>query len=79
MGRLTAQELTQYENDGYVMVPDVFDESDLEPVRRELTEVIHQAATQYCAEDRLSRMHEEEPFETRLTRLFGSVRRSCQR
>mgnify|MGYP001490090284 CR=1 FL=1 len=70
MDRLTAQELTQYENDGYVMVPDVFDESDLEPVRRELTEVIHQATTKYCAENRLSRTYEEESFETRLTRIF---------
>ena len=55
------------------MVPEVFTDADLEPVRRELTEVIHQTALRLVAEGQLSRTYEEEPFETRLTRIFAET------
>ena len=51
------------------MVPNVFSEADLIPVRREITEVIHETALRLVAEGKLSRSFEEEAFETRLTRI----------
>ena len=55
------------------MVPDVFRDADLEPVRRELTGVIHKTALRLVAEGKLSQTYEEEPFETRLTRIYSET------
>ena len=71
MSGLSAQQLEQYNTDGYVMVPDVFDVSDLEPLRQELTDVIHNASLKLHAEGQLSQLYDEEPFETRLIRLYS--------
>ena len=70
MSGLTAQELEQYRREGYVMVPDVFAVSELEPLRQELTDVIHDASLKLQAEGKLSQLYEAEPFETRLNRVY---------
>ncbi len=71
-GLIRAQK-SQFLEEGWVMVPDVLSDGDLEPVRRELTEVIHKTALRLVAEGKLSRTFEEEPFETRLTRIFAET------
>ena len=70
MPGFTDQELQQFKDEGYVVVPDVYDVADLEPLRDELTDVIHDKALELVAEGKLSRLYEEEPFERRLTRIF---------
>jgi phytanoyl-CoA hydroxylase len=70
---LTAAQEGQFREEGWVMVPDVFSEADLIPVRREITEVIHETALRLVAEGKLSRSYEEELFETRLTRIHAET------
>ena len=70
---LTDQELDFFHSEGYLMVPEVFSEGDLEPLREEFTEVIHQTAIQLHASGKLSRLYEEEPFERRLPRIFAET------
>jgi len=68
---LTADQLSQYETEGYTMVPDVFEPADLQPIREELTQLIHEAAVKLKAEGKVSILYQEEPFERRLTRLYA--------
>ncbi|MEE2658751.1 MAG: phytanoyl-CoA dioxygenase family protein [Candidatus Latescibacterota bacterium] len=70
---LTDAQKVQYFHEGWVMVSDIFTDVDLQPVRDEITAVIHGAAQRLIAEDKLSRSYEEEPFETRLTRIFAET------
>ena len=53
MSGLTFSQLQQYKEEGFVMVPDVFDSADIQPLRDELTEVIHAKALELCAEGKL--------------------------
>ena len=70
MQGLSRTQVGQYLEEGYLMVPDVFAPEDIQPLRDELTEVIHDKALELKAEGKLSRLYEEEPFERRLTRVF---------
>lgn len=70
MTRLTEAQRAQFETDGWVMVPDIFTPSDLEPLRREIAQIVDDAARQLQAEGKLADTHADEGFETRLTRLL---------
>ena len=46
MAKLTDEQLAQFETEGYVMVPDVFEPHHLQPIRDELTQLIHDSAVE---------------------------------
>ena len=68
---LTAQQIEQFTELGYLMVPDVFTDDELQPLRDEITDVIDGAARRMLAEGKIRQTWEQEPFETRLTRLYN--------
>ena len=70
MRGLSQAQRQQYQEEGYVVMPDVFNAADMIPLREELTAVIHDKALDLIAEGALSQLYEEEPFERRLTRIF---------
>ncbi len=70
MPEFTDEQLRQFHDEGYVMVPGIYEPADIQSVRDELTAVIHECALQLIADGQLSRSYEEEPFERRLTRIF---------
>ena len=70
MRTLTPEKLAFFDREGYLMVPDVFAPADLEPLRRELTDLIHREALRLRAEKKIGQLYEDEPFERRLTRLY---------
>ena len=69
MHGLTAAQITQFHQEGYLMVPDVFDPAELEPVRQELAGVVDREARRAYEAGLLPQLYEDEPFETRLTRI----------
>lgn len=71
MNGLNTEQLHQYDEQGFVMVADVFEPADLQPLRDELTEVIHQSAVELKAAGKICSLYEDEPFERRLTRLVA--------
>ena len=73
MNALTERQVEFFRREGYLMVPDVFAPADLEPLRDEFTEVIHQTAVELQAAAKLSRLYEEEPFERRLSRIYAET------
>ncbi|NUP98550.1 MAG: phytanoyl-CoA dioxygenase family protein, partial [Armatimonadetes bacterium] len=66
---LAAAELAQFERDGYLLIPDLFDPAELQPLIREIEEVIDQQAARLLAEGLITDPFEGEGFLTRLTRL----------
>ena len=73
MSRLGPDQLEFFTREGYLVVPNLFPPAALEPLRAELTALIHREALRLQAEGRLARLYEEEPFERRLTRLHAEV------
>ena len=70
MNGLSEAQADQYARQGFVMVPDVFDPADLQPLCDELTDVIHYSAIELKAAGKISSLYEDEPFERRLTRIM---------
>lgn len=68
---LSAEEVRHFRDEGYLMVPDVFSVADVQPLRDEITAVLDAAARRLHAEGKIRSTHEDEPFETRLTRIFA--------
>jgi phytanoyl-CoA hydroxylase len=68
---LSAAQRTQFFEEGYVMAPELFTPADLEPLRQEIAAIIAATAQRLAAEGKITTLHAEEPFETRLTRLMA--------
>ena len=73
MSALADPQVEFFRREGYLMVPGVFAAADLEPLRDEFTEVIHQTAVELQAAGKLSRLYQEEPFERRLSRIYAET------
>ncbi|WP_308638785.1 phytanoyl-CoA dioxygenase family protein [Paenibacillus silvisoli] len=67
--RLTMEQVIRYQTEGYLIVPDVFSEADLQPVIEELEAEIDARARKAYAEGKITELHEDEPFEKRFTLL----------
>lgn len=63
---LSAEQQAFFEQEGYLVVEDVFTEADLQPVIEEITDAIDVRAKELIEEGELSRDYSELPFETRL-------------
>jgi phytanoyl-CoA hydroxylase len=68
---LSTDQVRQFCNEGYVVVPDLLRPPELEPLREEIAGIVDAAARQFLAEGRIADLRESEPFETRLTRLIA--------
>ncbi len=66
---LDAERLARFERDGYLVVPHLFTNADLQPVIDEITDEVDRRARALVASGELSRAYEEEGFETRLARI----------
>ena len=56
---LTAEQVKHFEDEGYLMVPDVFTEAELQPLRDEITAVIDEAARGLLAAGKISQTWED--------------------
>ena len=75
---LTREEVEQFEREGWVMKRKVFSRGDLEPIRDALTEIVHREALALKEKGMLDEIYEDEPFETRLTRIRYASHDACQ-
>ncbi len=65
----TPQQVSLFHEEGYVIIPDVFDPAELEPLRRELHLEIERKARQLKAEGKLVNLHEGLGFDQRLAAI----------
>jgi hypothetical protein len=68
--RLSRQQVAQFRDEGYVIVDDVFDPEDLEPIRLELEAEIGTAIDELVQSGRVTEAYPDEPFERRITRIY---------
>ncbi len=66
---LNADRLAQFERNGYLIVPDLFTDADLQPVIDEITGEVDLRARELVAAGELSRPYDEKNFETRLAHI----------
>jgi ectoine hydroxylase-related dioxygenase (phytanoyl-CoA dioxygenase family) len=67
---LSPSQVRFFQEEGYVIVPDVFDPAELEPVRREMHAEINGKARQLQAAGKLAQLHEEAGYGRQLSLIF---------
>jgi hypothetical protein len=67
---LTPSEISFFQKEGYLIVPDVFDPADLEPVRQELHREINRKARELKAEGILSDLHEDMDLDHQISAIY---------
>ena len=72
-GSLTAEQLSQYDEQGYLVLPRLLDEDDLAPVQAAMTEKVSLIAGGLLAHGLITDPLEALPFETRLAALFHGL------
>ncbi len=72
-GSLTTAEIAAYEAEGYLVLPDLLDDDDLEPARAAMMEKVDQMAADLVAAGLIPDPLVDEPFRTRLARLFDGL------
>ena len=66
---LTKEQLEHFKAEGYVVLEAALQAIDFEPVIQDYEGVIDKLAKDLYAEDRISQLYTDEPFETRLARI----------
>jgi len=67
--QLTAQQTKHFEDEGYLIVPNLFTDAELQPVIDEISADLDRRCREAVAGGKLSRIYEEFDFEHRLTHV----------
>ena len=67
---LTQEQISHFNQEGYLIVPDVFDPAELEPLRQALHAAIGRRARELQTEGKLENLHEELEFDHRLAAIY---------
>lgn len=67
---LSAQQVRFFHEEGYVIVPDVFDPADLEPVRQEMHAEINRRARELRAAGKLANLQAEAGYDRQLSLIY---------
>ena len=67
--RLTSDQVTFFEREGYLIIEDLLTHEELQPVVNEISEAIDMQARRLVASGELSRLYDEYDFEHRLTKI----------
>lgn len=71
--RLTQEQINTFHQEGYLVIPNLFDDADLQPAIDDLSAEIDRQAHELVAAGALSQTYEREGFETRLTRISAET------
>ncbi|OIV36771.1 hypothetical protein BIV57_14455 [Mangrovactinospora gilvigrisea] len=73
MAHLSNEQITAYERDGFLVLPDLLDEAAMRPARQALTAKVDQIAEELLAAGKIDDALASAPFPTRLARLFDGL------
>ena len=71
---LTAAQQDFYDQQGYIVLEGLLDEADMAPARAAMTQKVDMIASELLADGLIQGTFAEEPFSTRLARLFENLR-----
>lgn len=69
-GSLSAEQVTFYREEGYLVLRDLLTTEDMLPVKRAMSDKVSEIADRLYAAGKVADKIEAAPFETRLARLF---------
>jgi ectoine hydroxylase-related dioxygenase (phytanoyl-CoA dioxygenase family) len=69
-GSLSRDQVEFYAREGYLVLPRLLDENDLEPIKRALSDKVDEIAAKMVKAGKLTETYAGEPFKTRLARMF---------
>ncbi len=72
-GSLSTAQLETYNREGYLVLEDLLDDHDMAAPRAAMSEKTEEIARELKANGLISHTFEDEPFSTRLARLFGGL------
>ena len=72
-GSLTAAQLEQYQQQGYIIIEGLLDDNDMKPAREAMMQKVDVIAEDLYNNGLISDKLEHEPFATRLARLFDNL------
>jgi phytanoyl-CoA hydroxylase len=72
-GSLTSEQVRLYHQEGYLVLPALLDTDDMAPAREAMMEKVAEIADDLFSGGLIPHKFEEEPFETRLARLFDDL------
>jgi phytanoyl-CoA hydroxylase len=72
-GSLREEQIAHYEQEGFLVLPDLLNAEDLAPARASMTEKVSAIADQLFEEGLIRDKLEDRPFETRLAELFADL------
>lgn len=70
---LTEEQLTHFNEQGYLIIEDVISDADIDAVRQEYEQILDREAPRLVAEGRLSQTYAELPFEERYTKMLNEI------
>lgn len=73
LGSLTPQQVSFYQTEGYLVLPELLTPEDLAPVRAAMSEKVSEIAEGLLNDGLIADKREGDPFETRLARLFDGL------
>ena len=70
---LTKAQIATFEDEGCLVLEDVFTEADLAPVKAEFSAVVEREAQRLLGEGKLSDLYTHEPFERRMAKVAAEA------
>jgi len=72
-GSLTAEQKDLYETEGYLVLPGLLSQEELQPIKDSLSGKVEGIARQLAEQGLITDLHEDAPFEHRLAKLFEGL------
>ncbi len=72
-GSLNAEQLAFYQQEGYLVLPGLLTQEDMQPARESMQEKVEVIARELLENGLITDLYAAEPFETRLARLFENL------
>ena len=67
--KLSPEQVRQFNDEGFVIVPDVFDPADLEPIRQAMERMIEEKVQELHSDGKLENLHQELDFDRRVAAI----------
>jgi len=76
LGSLTPEQIRHYDEEGYLVLPDLLDDRDMQPPIEAMSEKVSEIIDELHRDGRIASKLEDRPFESRLAEAFAGLEES---